>query len=91
VNLSRSAFAAHFTALIGVPPMRYLLNWRMQVATQKLRDTRRTITQIAFEVGYESEAAFTRAFRRAFGLPPTAWRKENVAEVKEPPPEDRQR
>ncbi len=75
VNLSRSTFADHFTALIGVPPMRYLLNWRMQVAMQKLRKTRRTIAQIAFAVGYESEAAFTRAFRREFGVPPAAWRK----------------
>ena len=55
--------------------MRYLLNWRMQVARQKLREAHRTIAQIAFEVGYESEAAFTRAFRREFGLPPAAWRK----------------
>jgi AraC-like DNA-binding protein len=76
VNLSRSTFADRFTALIGMPPMRYLLNWRMQVATQKLRETRQTIAQIAFEVGYESEAAFTRAFRREFGLPPAAWRRE---------------
>jgi AraC-like DNA-binding protein len=75
VNLSRSAFADRFTTLIGAPPMRYLLNWRMQVASQKLRETRETIAQIAFAVGYESEAAFTRAFRREFGAPPAAWRK----------------
>jgi len=75
VNLSRSTFADHFTTLIGVPPMRYLLNWRMQVARQKLQGAHRTIAQIAFEVGYESEAAFTRAFRRQFGLPPAVWRK----------------
>ena len=75
VNLSRSTFADHFTTLIGVPPMRYLLNWRMQVARQKLQEAHRTIAQIAFEVGYESEAAFTRAFRREFGLPPAVWRK----------------
>ena len=75
VNLSRSTFADHFTALIGVPPMRYLLNWRMQVAKHKLQESRQTIAQIAFDVGYESEAAFTRAFRREFGLPPATWRK----------------
>ena len=73
-NLSRSAFAERFTTLIGVPPMRYLLNWRMQVAKQKLRETRLTIGQIAFETGYESETSFTRAFRRETGLPPAAWR-----------------
>jgi AraC-like DNA-binding protein len=75
VNLSRSTFADHFTTLIGVPPMRYLLNWRMQVARQKLHQAHQTIAQIAFDVGYESEAAFTRAFRREFGLPPAMWRK----------------
>jgi AraC-like DNA-binding protein len=75
VNLSRSTFADRFTTLIGVPPMRYLLNWRMQVARQKLREANRPIAQIAFEVAYESEAAFTRAFRREFGLPPAEWRK----------------
>jgi len=80
VNLSRSTFAERFTALIGVPPMRYLHDWRMQVATQKLRETRRLIAQIAFEVGYESEAAFTRAFRREFGVPPVTWRKNTSQE-----------
>jgi AraC-like DNA-binding protein len=75
VNMSRSTFADRFTALVGVPPMRYLLNWRMLVAKHKLQETRRTIVQIAFEVGYESEAAFTRAFRREFGQPPATWRK----------------
>ena len=79
-HLSRSAFAERFTTLIGVPPMRYLLNWRIQVAMQRLRETRLMIAQIAFEVGYESEAAFTRAFRRETGLPPAAWRAENSPE-----------
>ncbi len=79
VNLSRSAFAERFTALIGVPPMRYLLNWRMQVAMQKLRETRQSIAEIAFSVGYESESAFTRAFRREQGQPPAAWRRQTVA------------
>jgi transcriptional regulator GlxA family with amidase domain len=79
-HLSRSAFAERFTTLIGVPPMRYLLNWRMQVAMQRLKETRLMIAQIAFEVGYESEAAFTRAFRRETGLPPAAWRATNSPE-----------
>ena len=77
-NLSRSAFAERFTTLIGVPPMRYLTNWRMQAAMQKLRETRLMVAQIAFEVGYESEASFTRAFRRETGLPPAAWRAEHA-------------
>lgn len=75
--LSRSAFAERFSRLIGAPPMRYLLNWRMQLAKQKLRDTQRMIAQIAFELGYESETSFTRAFRRETGLPPAAWREQN--------------
>jgi AraC-like DNA-binding protein len=76
VNMSRSAFADRFTQLVGQPPMRYLTGWRMQVAASKLRQTHKTIAQIAFEVGYESEAAFTRAFRREMGQPPAAWRRE---------------
>jgi AraC-like DNA-binding protein len=79
VNLSRSMFAERFTRLIGVPPMRYLLNWRVQVAMQQLRETRQSVAQIAFGVGYESEAAFTRAFRRELGLPPAAWRRQSTA------------
>lgn len=79
VNLSRSTFAERFTRLIGEPPMRYLISWRMQVAAQKLRETRLSIAEIAFEVGYESEAAFARAFRRELGQPPAAWRRSAVA------------
>jgi AraC-like DNA-binding protein len=78
VALSRSAFAERFGALIGVPPMRYLTSWRMQVAMQKLRETRLMVAQVAFEVGYESEASFTRAFRRETGRPPAMWRAENA-------------
>ncbi|MCX7357910.1 MAG: AraC family transcriptional regulator [Alphaproteobacteria bacterium] len=79
VNLSRSAFAERFTALVGQPPMRYLTNWRMQTAMQKLRETKLMVAQIAFEVGYESEASFTRAFRRETGMPPAAWRTQHAA------------
>jgi AraC-like DNA-binding protein len=79
VFLSRSAFAERFTALIGVPPMKYLATWRMQVAAQRLRETQRPITRIAMDVGYESEAAFTRAFKREHGASPAAWRKPRPA------------
>ena len=75
VHLSRSAFAERFTALLGQPPMRYLTMWRMQLAAQSLRQGRLSIAQIAYECGYESEATFTRAFKREFGTPPSAWRK----------------
>ena len=75
VNMSRSAFADRFTSVVGQPPMRYLTSWRMQVARQQLQETRRSVAQIAHEVGYDSEEGFTRAFRRECGVPPAAWRK----------------
>ena len=53
VGLSRSALGDRFTRLIGVPPMNYLANWRMQIATQKLRDTSASIAQVADAVGYD--------------------------------------
>jgi len=77
VGLSRSALADRFIRLIGVPPMHYLANWRMQVATQKLRDTSASLAQVAEMVGYDSEAAFSRAFKKAFGAAPATWRRSN--------------
>jgi AraC-like DNA-binding protein len=79
VNMSRSAFADRFTTIVGQPPMRYLTGWRMQLAKHSLLESRRTIAQIAYEVGYDSEAAFSRAFRRECGSPPAAWRRQAVA------------
>jgi AraC-like DNA-binding protein len=75
VGLSRSALADRFTRLIGQAPMHYLANWRMQVAAQSLRSTNSSLAQIAESVGYESEAAFSRAFKKAFGTAPAAWRR----------------
>lgn len=74
VGLSRSSFAERFTALIGQPPMRYLTHWRMQLAALRLREGGAATAQIAAAVGYESDAAFNRAFKRAFGTTPAAWR-----------------
>jgi AraC-like DNA-binding protein len=76
VGMSRSVFAERFTSLIGESPMHYLALWRMQVAAQHLREGRGSIAQIAFEVGYESEAAFSRAFKREFGASPGIWRRQ---------------
>jgi len=76
VGSSRSSFADRFTALIGVPPMRYLTSWRMQVAAQRLRETHRSVAQIAADVGYESEIGFARAFKREFSVSPAQWRKQ---------------
>ncbi|MBW4531527.1 MAG: AraC family transcriptional regulator [Aphanothece saxicola GSE-SYN-MK-01-06B] len=74
VHLSRSAFAERFTHLVGAPPITYLTEWRMQLAAARLRDTARSIGQIAAELGYESEATFTRAFKRAMGVAPGRYR-----------------
>jgi AraC-like DNA-binding protein len=77
VGLSRSALADRFIRMIGVPPMQYLSGWRMQVATQKLRNTSASLAQIAETVGYDSEAAFSRAFKKAIGSAPATWRRSN--------------
>lgn len=73
-HLSRSAFAERFTQLVGVPPISYLTEWRMQLAAARLRETPRAIGQIAADLGYESEATFTRAFKRAMGVAPGRYR-----------------
>ena len=75
VALSRSAFYERFTELVGQPPMHYVANWRMQAAANLLRQSGASVASIALEVGYESEAAFARAFKRLVGLPPAAWRR----------------
>jgi AraC-like DNA-binding protein len=77
VGLSRSALGDRFIRLIGVPPMHYLASWRMQVATQRLRNTSASLAQIAEMVGYGSEAAFSRAFKKAFDTAPATWRRSN--------------
>ena len=81
IGLSRSALHERFIQLIGVPPMQYLAQWRMQVAARMLLETRSTVATIAVEVGYESEAAFARAFKRLVGKPPAAWRRERMSDA----------
>jgi AraC-like DNA-binding protein len=76
VGLSRSALGERFNTMIGAPPMQYLTRWRTSLAARQLRETRETILRVATDVGYESEAAFNRAFKREFGLPPAAWRRQ---------------
>jgi AraC-like DNA-binding protein len=77
VGLSRSALADRFIRMIGVPPMQYLAGWRMQVATQELRNTSASLARIAEIVGYDSVAAFSRAFKKAIGSAPATWRRSN--------------
>lgn len=78
VGLSRSALAERFQRLVGQPPMAYLARWRMEVAAQRLRSSGASIVQVAHGVGYEAEAAFSRAFKKTFGIPPAAWRDEQT-------------
>jgi AraC family transcriptional regulator, alkane utilization regulator len=75
VALSRSALAERFAALVGEPPIQYLMRWRLALAAQTLRSEGDAIARVAERSGYESEAAFSRAFKREFGVPPAAWRR----------------
>jgi AraC-like DNA-binding protein len=75
VGLSRSALHERFVDLVGQPPMQYLTNWRMQRGAALLREGNATVAAIAQEVGYDSEAAFARAFKRLVGEAPAAWRR----------------
>ena len=74
VGASRSALAERFTELVGMPPMHYLARWRVQVAARRLAEGDAKVARVAHEVGYDSEAAFSRAFKRLAGVPPAAWR-----------------
>jgi AraC-like DNA-binding protein len=74
VRLSRSGFAARFTALVGEPPLQYLARWRMGRAAELLRETHRRIAEIAQDVGYESVPSFNKAFRKWQGQSPTSFR-----------------
>jgi AraC-like DNA-binding protein len=79
---SRSVLAERFARYLGEPPLAYLARWRLQLAARKLQTTEDAIMQVAWEVGYESEAAFNRAFKREFGLPPGQYRKKLTSGVK---------
>ncbi|MDX2051074.1 MAG: AraC family transcriptional regulator [Polyangiaceae bacterium] len=75
VAMSRSAFAARFVQLVGEPPLQYVTRWRMQKATGFLRAGQATLAEVAEKVGYDSEAAFSKAFKRAVGSTPGAYRR----------------
>ena len=75
VGLSRSALHERFVRLVGQPPMQYLTNWRIQRSACLLREGNATVATIAQDIGYDSEAAFARAFKRLVGQPPAAWRR----------------
>ena len=73
--VSRTVFARRFVALLGQTPLAYLTSWRLSLGATRLRSSDETVLEIAAAVGYESEAAFNRAFKREFGLPPARFRK----------------
>ncbi len=89
---SRSVLAERFALYLGEPPLTYLARWRLQLAARLLETTRETVLQVASEVGYNSEAAFNRAFKREFGIPPGQFRKRmsrsdrGIAEATDPLP-----
>ncbi|MDZ7839474.1 MAG: AraC family transcriptional regulator [Gammaproteobacteria bacterium] len=74
VGASRSTLAEHFTQVVGLPSMQYLTRWRMQVAANRWRDRTVKVYAVANEVGYDSEEAFSRAFKRVVGSTPREWR-----------------
>jgi len=77
VGISRSALVERFTRYLSEPPMAYLTRWRLQLAARSLERTSRGVAEIAGDVGYESEAAFNRAFKREFGRPPGRYRSDH--------------
>jgi AraC-like DNA-binding protein len=75
-SISRSALTEKFTRYLGVAPMAYLTDWRLELGAEALRTTSRSVQSVALDVGYESEAAFNRAFKRKFAAPPARYRRE---------------
>lgn len=79
VGSSRSVLAERFQRLVGSAPMQYLTQWRMLLAANLLRHSSAQLARIAEDVGYQTDTAFSRAFRREFGCPPAAWRRNQLA------------
>ncbi|AUY52633.1 AraC family transcriptional regulator [Streptomyces sp. CB01881] len=79
VGVSRATLSRRFTRLVGEPPLAYLTRWRLEIAARRLRDTKDSVTRIANSVGYTSEFAFSRAFTRHRGTPPSRYRATHSA------------
>lgn len=80
IGVSRSALAERFTQFVGDPPMRYLARWRIQLASRLLSDGTAKVSAVAIDVGYQSEAAFSRAFKAMTGTTPALWRQRRAPE-----------
>ena len=80
VGVSRSVLGERFAELLGEPPIRYCAGWRMRIAANMLRDGDSNTASVAYAVGFNSEAAFNRAFKREYGEPPATWRRRIEAE-----------
>jgi AraC-like DNA-binding protein len=78
IGVSRSRLAERFTTFVGLPPMQYLAKWRMQLASKLLRDDSSDLDTVATEIGYGSEAAFSRAFKKMMGMSPSEWRRRTA-------------
>ena len=87
VGLSRSVFVERFSHFVGQPPMQYLAEWRMQIAAGLLTQSSDNVASVAAAVGYESEAAFSRAFKKVLGMPPAAWRRGQALRSASPHPD----
>jgi AraC-like DNA-binding protein len=79
IGVSRSSLAERFSLLVGQPPMRYLTRWRIQLACRLLCDDAAKVSAVALDVGYQSEAAFSRAFKAIVGTSPATWRRRHTA------------
>jgi AraC-like DNA-binding protein len=90
-GVSRTVFARRFGDVLGQTPLAYLASWRLWLAATRLRASDDSVIQVALGVGYESEAAFNRAFKREFGLPPARYRKRERTSAKRPTAERTQR
>ena len=84
VGMSRSALVERFSRYLSEPPMAYLTRWRLQLAAESLQKTSRGVAEIAADIGYQSEAAFSRAFRREFGQPPGRYRSDHKSARQRP-------
>ena len=92
-GISRSALTDKFTRYLGQAPMAYLTDWRLELGAEALRSTSRSVQHVALEAGYDSEAAFNRAFKRRFAVPPARyrreWREKRIEKI--PPASERRR